>query len=645
MREPVSASDSSVTAPRFDIQFMRGVAVLAVVVFHAFPGTVPQGFLGVDVFFVVSGFLITGIILKGVGKPGFFVNFYKRRALRLLPASLTTLAVTTALAFVFLTSSQMSDYAAQLLGALAFVSNFVLAMQTGYFEAAAETKPLLHIWSLSLEEQFYFLAPLLLWLTPLRARPWLLLTGLVLSLALCVMLVTGVSWLPVPSTTAANFAFFMLPTRAWELLAGSLCAWLMINRPGLTIPVWVKYLALAAIPLVCVISFDQAHPRWEAVIAVLATSLLLLGKDDWLPNVGLTRPVWHVGNWSYSLYLIHWPLFSFAYIAYGERPPWQVLIGLALLSLVLARYQWKYIEQTCRDGLPFKLNAPAVLGSLMVSLAVIAAPSMGATSPTAAQLKPVHGLGPECGAPGAAWVDEPTCRTAEQPTIAVWGDSYAMHLIPGLAGVPLVQLTKSACAPVQGVANIATGYPPSWAAECVAFNESALRAIEGMPSVRFVVISSPFYQVLYDDGQQLFLDGRAQPFSVAGKQGLERALVRLKAAGKTPILVGPTPGASFDAGRCNERAIEGRPMFGRTQCDVVEGEGGTAHINAALLAVGRNTGTDVYLPARALCQEGLCRTRHGDVIIYQDSGHLTDSGSRFVMEQLGIVRRLTDVAL
>jgi len=86
-------------------------------------------------------------------------------------------------------------------------------------------------------------------------------------------------------------------------------------------------------------------------------------------------------------------------------------------------------------------------------------------------------------------------------------------------------------------------------------------------------------------------------------------------------------------------------MFGRTQCDVVEGEGGTAHINAALLAVGRNTGTDVYLPARALCQEGLCRTRHGDVIIYQDSGHLTDSGSRFVMEQLGIVRRLTDVAL
>jgi len=239
---------------RFDIQVIRGVAVLAVVLFHAFPSAFGSGFLGVDVFFVVSGFLITGIILRGLERGDLsFKAFYIRRAKRLLPASLMTLAVTTLLALVFLTRSQIADYAAQLLGSLAFVANFVLASQTGYFEGAPETKPLLHIWSLSLEEQFYFIAPLLLWLTPLRARPWLLVTGMILSFALCLVLVRDL-W------GGESLAFFMLPARAWELLFGEVCAWVMIRRPDLTVPGWVKLAALAVIVATCAIGFDPVHP-------------------------------------------------------------------------------------------------------------------------------------------------------------------------------------------------------------------------------------------------------------------------------------------------------------------------------------------------------------------------------------------------
>lgn len=623
---------------RFDIQFMRGVAVLAVVVFHAFPDAFPHGFLGVDVFFVVSGFLITGIILKGVGQPGFFGAFYKRRALRLLPASLVTLTVTSALAVIFLTNSQRADYAEQLLGSLAFAANFVLAGQTGYFEGAAETKPLLHIWSLSLEEQFYFVAPFLLWITPARYRLGLLVTGLVLSLALCLVVMTGPSWLPFSSKGAQKLAFFMLPARAWELLAGSVCAWLMLNRPTLAIPAWVKYLALAIIPVICIVGLDPVHPRWDAAIVVLATSVLLLGKDGWLPNVGLTRPIWHVGNWSYSLYLTHWPLFSFAFITYGGAPPSPILVGLAGLAVVLAFLQWRYVENTCRNGLPFKLGALPSLGGASITLAVFAGVWVGATSHTAEQLQPTHGLASVCDEGGSEWVDRPECRTSDAPTMALWGDSYAMHLIPGLDGVPLVQMTKSACAPTEGVAHVSPRYTSAWARECVGFNESVLTAIAAMPSVRVVVISSTFAQVLVEDDQSLLVDGRVVPFSGAGQTALVRAVLRLKMAGKAVIIVGPTPRANFDAGRCNERMIEGRPLLGRTGCDIDRTDPENAAVRAALLDAGRASGVSPLFPAAILCGLERCITRSGTAILYRDNGHLTAAGSKTVVAGLGLDR-------
>lgn len=624
---------------RFDIQVMRGLAVLAVVLFHAFPDAFGSGFLGVDVFFVVSGFLITGIILRGLERGDFsFKAFYIRRAKRLLPASLTTLAVTTGLATVFLTRSQMADYAGQLLGSLAFVANFVLASQTGYFEGAAETKPLLHIWSLSLEEQFYFIAPFLLWLTPLRARPWLLITGMVASFALCTVLMTGPSWLPFSAKSAGKLAFFMLPPRAWELLFGAVCAWVMIRRPDLTVPGWAKLMALAAIIVTCAIGFDPVHPRWDAVIVVVATGLILLGKDGWLPRTPLL-PVKIVGDWSYSLYLIHWPLFSFAYIAWGQHPPMAVMIGLALLATGLAWLQYRFVEQAFRgDWSRFRINPAWGIGAASVAVAAFAVPSLGVTSPTAEVLKPNQGLAAVCEQETAEWVDKPECRTSDAPTVAVWGDSYAMHWLAGLEGLPVVQMTKSACAPVEGLAHTSDRYTAAWSRECVAFNDSVLAAIEAMPSVRYVLISSPFGQVMVEDGQRLFFDGQVQPFSDAGQAAFVRGLERLKAAGKVPIILAPTPHAPFDAGRCNERAIEGRIVAGQAGCDiplsvaVFEGQG----VGPLVERLGAQAGVEVLSPVAALCDDQSCRTRAGDTILYLDNGHLTRAGARYVVARLGL---------
>lgn len=156
---------------RTDIQFLRGIAVLFVVLYHSGLGLLPEGYLGVDIFFVISGFLITKVIIEGLNENRFsFVEFYYRRAKRLLPALYSTLFFTTISGVFFLTQVQWSDYLDQLIGAITFTANFVLPGQTGYFEQASEGKPLLHIWSLSLEEQYYFLLPLFLFILPKRSR-------------------------------------------------------------------------------------------------------------------------------------------------------------------------------------------------------------------------------------------------------------------------------------------------------------------------------------------------------------------------------------------------------------------------------------------------------------------------------------------
>lgn len=241
------------------------------------------------------------------------------------------------------------------------------------------------------------------------------------------------------------------------------------------------------------------------------------------------------------------------------------------------------------------------------------------------------------------WIDLPACRTSDAPTVAVWGDSYAMHWLAGLDGLAVIQMTKSACAPVEGLAHASDRYTPAWSRECVAFNDSVLNAIEAMPSVRYVLISSPFGQVMVDDGQGLFFDGAVHPFSDVGEAAFARGLERLKAAGKIPIILSPTPHAPFDAGRCNERMMEGKAIMGRSGCDIpleaaqFEGRG----IGSLIEEIGAKNGVKVLSPSAVLCDDQVCRTREGGQILYIDNGHLTREGARIVVRGLGLRETLT----
>ena len=255
---------------RTDIQALRGFAVLVVLFYHARIGSIKGGYLGVDVFFVISGFLITSLIVRSLTDGSFsFYGFYYRRAKRLLPAAYATFFVTAVLAPIFLTEIELKDFWRQLIASVLLVGNFELWQQTGYFEGAAETKPLLHVWSLAVEEQFYLILPAALFFLPRRA--WLPGALLVCALSLILCIVSGPVW---PS---ANF--YLLPTRAWELAIGAVGALAFISPHAHKFCSYLLFPAIAALLAVHFFPFGGNHPGLDAIIVCISTLVIIIAKS------------------------------------------------------------------------------------------------------------------------------------------------------------------------------------------------------------------------------------------------------------------------------------------------------------------------------------------------------------------------------
>jgi peptidoglycan/LPS O-acetylase OafA/YrhL len=623
------------------------------------PG-IQAGYLGVDVFFVISGFLITGIIVRQIEKGCFsFRSFYLRRARRLLPAAYTTLLLTTALCGIFLAQSQWSDLLEQLLGSLTFTANYVLMMQSGYFEAASESKPLLQMWSLSIEEQFYLLWPALLMLLPRRdLRLWAFILGLVISIVLCLYLSFGAPWglggIELSTKAMQKLAFFTLPTRMWELLAGSLAFSLMLHRPEFKLPHWAKQISLFFLVAVCFFPIGTSHPGLDSLIVVALTAVMLVGTDGWIPRALPTNVVTTIGDWSYSLYLIHWPLFAFAFMVYLGDVPATTSALIVLISLLLAWLQYTYVETPFRDGWRATAgrSAMSLISASVLVVAVggatylISSHSLPEDMPNFAEIHRVNvGMSAECAVARGVQTPRMNCQSNDSPAIAVLGDSYAMHLVPGLLradekNVGLVQLTKSACAPTLGVAHVGSGYSPSWAAECVAFNKAALDYLAKTPSVRLVVVSSSFYQIFSNNGQMLFVNGAVKGFDVNnGIDALADLVEQIQKLGRTVVIVGPSPTDGSDIAACWERLAESKPVWGRDDCRILSSVNQTfsREVNLALKAIADKTKVAVKIPADFLCEGSYCATKQDGVYLYRDRGHFSVSGSEVIVEAMGLL--------
>jgi peptidoglycan/LPS O-acetylase OafA/YrhL len=347
---------------RSDIDGLRAIAVLGVVLFHA-GFAVSGGYVGVDVFFVISGFLITSLLKRDLLKGRFsFADFWARRIKRIVPALLVVVLATLLAGYVVLLPSDYADVSRSVLAVTALVSNIYFWKKTGYFDESAETKPLLHTWSLSLEEQFYVFIPLLLWGLFRLQRPRLIVWVLVLlgcgSFGAAVYEVR----------TDASAAFFLLPSRAWELIAGSLLAW---ARPPSTFRrrTLAGWLGLGGILVPFVVyGPSTVFPGLGAVPCVAGAVLLIWSGLDEGERRPLSLPQrilsWGPLRWcgllSYSLYLWHWPVFAFYRYLGLWRESTQIRLGLVLVSVMLAWISYKWVEQPCRRAVVFQGRGAAI---------------------------------------------------------------------------------------------------------------------------------------------------------------------------------------------------------------------------------------------------------------------------------------------
>lgn len=620
---------------RAEIDGLRALAVVPVILFHAGFGLFSGGFVGVDVFFVISGYLITTILIEDIESGRFsIVTFYERRARRILPALFFVMLVCVPFAWMWMIPGQMKDFAQSLIAASLFASNILFWKESGYFDSAAEEKPLLHTWSLAVEEQYYVLFPVFLITTWRLGRDgvfWII----------CVMAAVSLMLSEWGWRNMATANFYLAPMRVWELLAGSISAFI-VQKKGVQKNGGLALIGLAAI-VFSIFAYDETtpFPSLYALAPVLGVMLLCLygTKETIAARLLGTRVLVGIGLISYSAYLWHQPLFAFARIRLHE-PREGVFVFLGMLSLGLAYLTWKFVETPFRKTIPSNYTKVQVFCGAGLGLASFALvgllghTSNGFEASTIARAELAkladrtalnYGLNRMCN--GNLTISS-ACATSDSPKVILWGDSFAMHLFNGLSAsepsIQLRQFTKGNCSPILGISsyNAVADKGHAWADRCKAFNDYAFDWISQADSVEFVVLSSPFGWV----GQEQVVDENGtlhEPSIDFVLDRLAQTVRKIKETGTDVVLVSPTPRSGFDIGKC----LVARYQFDDTlECDFLYSESSYQFefIDKASAFV------PVYWLYQDICSNGVCHAERDSIFIYRDSAHLSRDGSAYL---------------
>jgi peptidoglycan/LPS O-acetylase OafA/YrhL len=626
---------------RRDIDGLRALAVIPVVLFHFGISPFSGGFVGVDVFFVISGFLITGILYREINAGRFsFVDFWARRARRILPALSVVLLVTLALGWLLFTDKDFSELGRTVRYQSLFISNILFMREDGYFQPASELKPLLHTWSLAVEEQYYVFFPLLMvsLVRHVRHWRWMLLALLLVSFGLNILCIER----------KPDFVFFSLPSRAWELLCGAMLAVLPVSRaPKPRVRQATAIAGLIAV-LFAVFTFDRttAFPGWAAVVPVLgAAALIWSGAQGttWVGRLLSMRALVWIGLLSYSLYLWHWPVYVYANaISSDGIQPWEAG-GWILLSLSIAWLSWRFVE------LPFRekqllggsksvlvagfiaIGAFALLGSLVRSADGFPQRMTGkelafakARTWRAGQL--------DCMYVSSDKTLDRACLIGEKPDVIprlmVWGDSHSAALMPALkiasgeVGQPVWLYSMSGCPP------ILSDDPRQ---RCRDFNDRTMQQVR-RSGIKDVLLASNWTLYVYgrEDGDKKVLlnqhDDQAQA-EARMERALRARVVQIRKAGAQVWLFKEVPQqqkGSVSRLTSLERIGRSTSGLGRPAADYLARE---SFLNELFDSMSEaDSGVHVIDPYPMMCEGGICHVEIDGQSQYKDDGHLSDAG-------------------
>lgn len=627
---PVGRSIPHVHGYRPDIDGMRAVAVVAVLAYHAFPRLVPGGFAGVDIFFVISGYLITGIIQHEIREKRFsFANFYARRILRIFPALIVVVLATFMFGWFALPVGAMEALGENIKGAAAFIENFVLHEQiVGYFDPGAERLPLLHLWSLGIEEQYYIIWPVTLWLISRWQQQTTVIVGALAvgSLLICVL---------TPPLESA-WAFYSPTTRGWELLAGALPALWPRRASSVASPQFHTALAFAGVAGIAVgfwvLSSRSPWPGFLTLVPVLSSMVLIATPGTLIHRRILSaRPMILIGLISYPLYLWHFPLIVFARLNAGGAVTALPMCGLLALSFLLAWLTYRFVEQPVRFGksamgLRIAPLLAAMIGTWLIGIVTVDTRGLPVRFPPAIRdfmlsgsetwqywrrgsclllLQPASDFASDCAGKGS------------HPLLLIWGDSYGAALYPGLLhftaerGYDVAQYTASACPPL-------IGYVLAERPFCKSINDDVVRRIGEL---------HPDVVILYATW------GHAEPTL---RDDLPRTVTSLKAANVARIvLMGPPPswqGAGLsqnvlDFYRQTASVLPARTFY-RSDDEWTRGR------DALLGSLSHELGIHYISVRNVFCNDDGCLTRIGQnqsELTAFDPGHLTVPGSIFLV--------------
>lgn len=625
MREPAGTLTGK-PAKRRDIQGLRALAVVSVVLYHAYPFALPGGFVGVDVFFVISGFVISKTILQELEDDTFsLARFYRRRVRRIFPALYVMLAAVTAVSWLLLAPHDLRELGKTGLAAVLFVANIAFLRLSGYFDGSVHLKPLLHTWSLSVEEQFYLVYPF--YIATLRRYGHGVLRASVAILALGSLAFSA--WMV---HTHSAGAFYLAPSRAFELLLGGLVAC------GAPVPVrWGRARDVASIAGLAAIAVafafyrsDTPFPGVAALLPSMGSALVIWcgsGRDSAAGRLISGGPFQLLGDLSYSLYLWHWPILVLSrYYHGGELGPLGralcvgAAVGAAALSL---RYVERPLLDERRAGWPLlRMGVAVMAGAATGCLALFLGegfPARFAPGPRAlfAAADDYNPRRSQCHLGEAVVTYDHSCvfgAEGSTPDTAVWGDSHGAELVVALGerlkaqGRAAMELTTSACPPaVEGVPG-----------DCREHNLEMLRRVSADSRVHTVVLVGHYSNY------------RDAPLEVLF-EGVSRVVQQLVEHGKRVVIVDPIPTMDFDP----PSLLGARAAAGQSIADlgIEEREFRRRNEQVMRLLDGIEHAFPVtrVSPGKSLCAEGLCRVYAPEGgVLYFNPNHLSISGARVV---------------